>query len=61
MKLQRKIADEIDTLFERAKDIASIDTRLLLNLFRYSSSPSTLTVEHNAMKAGKLRQKIAGS
>jgi hypothetical protein len=60
MKLQRKAADEIDTLFERAKNIASIDTRLLLKLFRYSSTPSTLTVEHNPTKARQLRERIAG-
>jgi hypothetical protein len=59
MKLQRKTADEIDTLFERAKNIASIDTRLLLKLFRYSSTPSTLTVEHNPTKARQLSERIA--
>jgi hypothetical protein len=58
MKLQRKTTDEIDTLFERATDIASIDTRLLLKLFRYSSAPSTLTVEHNPAKAALVREKI---
>lgn len=58
MKLQRKTADDIDTLFERAKDLDSLDVRLLLKLFRYSDSPSTLTVEHNRTKASQLRDKI---
>jgi hypothetical protein len=60
MKLQRRTADDIDTLFHRAKDLTSIDTQLLLKIFRYDTSPSTLTIEHNRAKAEQLRAKIAG-
>lgn len=60
MKLQRKTAEEIDTLFHRAKDVASIDTRLLLKLFRYSANPATLTIEHNPREAVKLAGRFLG-
>ena len=60
MKLQRKVGDEIDTLFARAKDLASIDTRLLLKLFRYNATTSTLTVEHNSREAARLAQRFIG-
>jgi hypothetical protein len=60
MKLQRKTAEAIDTLFERANDLASIDTRLLLKLFRHSTDSSTLTIEHNSQRAAQLRSKFVG-
>jgi|GEM_PF-6443311 len=60
MKLQRKTAEAIDTLFERAKDLASIDTRLLLKLFRHSIDSSILTIEHNSESAAQLRGKFVG-
>jgi hypothetical protein len=60
MKLKRKTAEAIDTLFERAKDLSSIDTKLLLKLFRHSADAATLTVEHSVDLAKQIQGKIVG-
>lgn len=58
MKLRRQTTEDIDALFQRAKDIRSVDMKLLLKLFRYDTTPATLTVEHDRAKAQHVIEKF---
>lgn len=60
MKLQRQTADLIDTLFHRAKSIASLDAKLLLRIFRHTKTPATLTIEHDPSQAAQITKKFLG-
>lgn len=58
MKIARKTAEEIDTLFARAKGIETLDLKILLRIFRHDKCPSRLSIEHSVTKARNLQKRF---